>query len=477
MIKKFLSILLLIPTLVFGATATFTQDTSTTYINPERGWYIIAKDSEMTVSALQSFVSTYQTRLILYNINLDAYQGTDTIPGSYLTTINGYFAQARTAGVKLVVIVSYGANETNPTTPVARMVLHAQQLQATFKTNRDIIAFVKAGFIGAFGEWSDPNATLSMKTQVRDAVMGMVPVETMVEISNSYVQLNWFPAALTAAQAFQGSTQARMGFHNDCFLSGPTDAFQFPGQVTVGGFTPNPAQSQLQQRQYMQTISEYVPYGAETSVDSCDTPTRINCPTASGPNSSNPPDGAGQTPTGVLPEGARSHLAWMHYPGESDNTTLLAAWTDQGCLSTVANMMGYRLGLDAISHPDSVSAGATAAFTLGLHNYGWSRFFFDRRPTITLIKSGSANIVCTSANDLRKLPSQTTTPTQMRINCAIPSGTSGSYAVWISFPDKTPTLSTIRFYMVRPANVNNGGQTWDDTNGRFATGTSITVSP
>lgn len=468
MIKKLLALLLLIPSLVFGASATFTADTTTQMINPERGWYVTPKDSEMVTSTLLSFVSQYQTRLMFYNIALDALQGTDTIPGATITTLNGYFAQARAAGVKMVVIVSYGT--TTPTTPVARMVLHAQQLQAFFYTNRDIIAFVEAGFIGAYGEWSDPNATLSMKTQVRDAVMAMVPPEIMVSFTNVYTQMNWYPTALTAAHAFTGGPQARMGWQNDCFLSGPTDSFQFPGPTTVADQTVTT--SQLTQRQYMQAISEYVPSGGETSVTSCNTPARTGC--ISGTS-----DGAGQT-GGIMNEGPRIHLAWLHYPA-SDSQTLIDSWNSASnsgpCFTSIANLLGYRLQLDSVSHADTVTHGTTLTITVNLRNYGWSRFFKERRLRARLHPASGSDITCTSANDLRKLPSQATSSTAMQIKCAIPSGaTLGSYTLDLSAPDTNSALASIRAYMVRFANANSGGQTWDDTNGRFATGTTVTVN-
>ena len=173
-------------------------------------------------------------------------------------------------------------------------------------------------------------------------------------------------------------------------------------------------------------------------------------------------------------EGPRYHLTWMN---NSYAMNFINAWKSGGCYTNIENMMGYRFQLDSVSHADTAARGSTLSVTLNMHNYGWSRIFQERRAKVTLVKSGAADITCMSANDLRDLPSQTTTPTALRVQCAIPAGaTAGSYAMYLSMPDKTPALSTVRAYAIRPANANSGSQSWDDTNGRFATGTAVTVN-
>lgn len=468
--KKLLALLLLIPSLVFGATASFTADTTSLIINPERGFYVSLKDNEMVTSTINGFVSQYSTRLMHYRIALDAYQSTDTIPGAFLTTLTGYFTQARAANVKMVVIVSYDNAGSGPVVTTARMVSHAGQLRSFFYANRDIISFVKAGFLGNYGEWwgaTNGVDTKASKRAIKDAVMAMVPPEIQVAFTQVYpMQEDWYPVALTAAQAFTGSAQARTGWHNDCFMSGPTDSFQFPGATTVSDFTVT--KSQAQQRQYVAGITEYASSGGELST-SCNTPHRTGC-------TSSTSDGAGQS-GGVLNEFPRYHVTWLNVPIGGSNDPFKDTWVSGGCWNTVTNFMGYRLQLDSLSHADTVSRGAVLTVTLNARNVGWARFLFERRPTVTLTKSAETDIVCTSANDLRKLPSQATSSTQMQVKCAIPIGAStGSYAMHLSFPDRQASLATIRAYKVRPANANSGGQVWDDTNGRFTTGTTVTVN-
>jgi hypothetical protein len=55
------------------------------------------------------------------------------------------------------------------------------------------------------------------------------------------------------------------------------------------------------------------------------------------------------------------------------------------------------------------------------------------------------------------------------------SAAPGTYAVYLKPPDKTPALQSTRLYTVRPANANAGAPAWDDTQGRFATGTTVTI--
>ena len=138
-------------------------------------------------------------------------------------------------------------------------------------------------------------------------------------------------------------------------------------------------------------------------------------------------------------------------------------------------MMGYRFQFDDITHPTSVSRGGVATFDVNMRNVGWARIFDQRRLNVQLVNGGTT-INCYSSTQLRELDPQATSSTLVRVNCAIPGGTAtGSYAVHLKMPSPFSTTQANAF-TVRPANSNSGGQTWDATNFRFTTGTTITVS-
>ena len=110
-----------------------------------------------------------------------------------------------------------------------------------------------------------------------------------------------------------------------------------------------------------------------------------------------------------------------------------------------------------------------------MRNVGWSRIFSQRRLQVQLVNGGTT-ITCNSATQLRELPPQASSSTPIQVRCAIPGGTStGSYTVHLKMPDAYSTTQG-NLFTIRPANANSGGQTWDATNYRFTTGTTVTVN-
>jgi hypothetical protein len=328
---------------------------------------------------------------------------------------------------------------------------------------------VQAGFIGNYGEWwfTSPGTSSSdldskeSKATVEQGVLAMVPPEIPVGITCLYCQQEfWFPTALNVTAAFQGSAWSRVGFHNDCIMASANDQFQFPGSFSAVDFSVK--SSAGSQRAYAAAQAEFTPYGGETCAG---TAQRLACVGGT--------DNAG-LPGGIMNEGPRYHLAYL---GRGYYQPFMDAWSSGGCYGKVSTLLGYRIQFDAVSHPDAATHGTLMTVTLNLRNYGWSRIFLQRRVRVTLSQSGAPDIACTSADDLRQLPSQASASSTIRVNCQIPATAApGKYAMYLSMPDKTPALSSVRAFSIRPANANNGGQAWNDSTGQFATGTTVTVN-
>lgn len=451
------------------ANVTFSPDTTSIIPNPERGFYLLAGSLLDASNFDPSLVAIYNLgfRLALANTTLPT---SGAISAPQLAQMNTNFGNARTRGMKLIVRFAYG---TGPNDPILS-VIQAQTVQLTdlLKTNRDVIAVVQAGFIGAYGEWADSgsnNDTKSGKRSVKDYVLAMVPPEIPVNFTQVYPPMeDWYSgqAALSGSEAFTGSQKARTGMHSDCYLTGNGDSFFYTGPSQVKDFVITSQRSA--QRAYISAASEYAPFGGETCNNSQGAGVQQRTQCAGTPNDESGNSG------GILNEGPRYHL---NYLNNSFAPNFISAWQSNGCYNTVLNYMGYRFQLDTLNHSDTVARSNTLTLTLNLHNVGWSRIFIPRRAKITLIKSGSSDIVCYSYNDLRKLPSQASTPTSMGFDCVIPANaTTGVYTVHVSFPDRNPTLSANRDYTIRPANSNSGSQVWDNTNGRFTTGSTVTIT-
>jgi len=469
MMKKLLPLVLALPALCFGATATFTADTTTDLKNPERGWYLLTGsllDSSSTFDAnLLAIRDDWGFRLAFANTTLP----TSTISSSQLSQMSANFAQARSRGLKLILRFQYGSSPNDPS--LSQIQANAAQLKPYLYANRDVIAVVQAGMLGAYGEWADSgsgNDTKAGKRTIKEAVMDMVPPEVPINFTQIYpVMEDWYAgqAALSASEAFNGGKKARAGFHSDCYLTGNGDSYFYTGPATVKDFAIT--SSRTAQRAYVAAATEYVPFGGETCNNSqgASAQQRTGCTDSA--------DESGLS-GGIMNEGPRYHL---NYLNNSFAPNYISAWKSGGCYTNVTNRMGYRFQFDSLSHADSVSRGGTLSVMLDMRNYGWSRIFQERRVKVTLVKSGASDITCVSANDLRELPSQANASSHLRVQCAIPSGaTAGSYAMYLSMPDKSSSLSAVRAFAIRPANANSGAQAWDDSIGRFATGTAVTVN-
>jgi hypothetical protein len=462
MMKKLLLLLLSLPALCFGATATFTPDTTTDIQNPERGFYYQLSDGQACGYAAQvrdGAENNQPISLFLY----------EWVPGTSLSTVSTDLACIRAAGVKVIFSPVYcstsGCSEgVNVSTAVSQLTAAA----ATLTANRDVIAYVRMGIIGPWGEWHDSVMGLDTKANeilIRDTFMKVVPPEIPVSLRYPPVGMSWFPTPVSSSTAFTGSTLSRLGLYNDCFMSGSTDQYTYPGaQTLVDLLYPGTEGSQ---RAYAAAQTSFAPFGGETCQmgGTGAEADRIHCTDIN--------DGAGNS-GGIMNEGPRYHLTYLN---RNYWVGFMNQWISEGCYPYVATHIGYRVQYDNISHPDTVTNGTTLPVTLSLHNYGWSGLFKERRVVVTLVKSGAPAITCTSANDLRSLPPQASAPTTIGVQCAVPAGsTKGAYAVYLSMPDRAAGLSALRSYVVQPANANSNGQSWENTLGRFATGTTVTVN-
>ena len=461
--------------------ATFTADTTTILQNPGRGFHfqsgalndcvgIDLPNWTADAAALPTPISPTPT-LGLLRTSI----GSGVPTAGDLSTWTSCFSTIRTNGATVGIRF-----ETVPgTTTAAQVIAQAAAIKSTLWANRDVIAFIQVGFICNFGEWVDTCGALDNttdKTNIFNAVVDMTPSGVPIEFTQVYPRETWFGDTTppTKSDFLKGNLKGRVGFHSDCIGTGPTtgaaahgDSGFYPGTGTLsGGFVSTMTASQ--QAAYVQEASKYVMFGGETCKDSqgaigANGEMRTAC--------SGSVDAQGLT-GGIINEGPRYHLSHINV-SYADN--FLAAWSAGGCLDTVNRMMGYRFQFDDITHPTSVSRGGVATFDVNMRNVGWARIFDQRRLNVQLVNGGTT-INCYSSTQLRELDPQATSSTLVRVNCAIPGGTAtGSYAVHLKMPSSFSSTQANPF-TVRPANSNSGGQTWDSTNYRFTTGTTITVS-
>jgi hypothetical protein len=426
-------------------TASFSP-TSADFPNPERGFYGWSGSDFINGFDARGVGAAYSAgqRLVLARVPLDGYRGSD-LPDALLVGLDARFATLRAAGMKATLWFSYDFSASGNDASAAQIKRHLEQLRPVLSANADVIPYMRAGFIGAWGEWHSSKSGNSCgynsgsttcstadanRAVVRDALLANVPATTQIGFRYPADLMKWYPSA---------TQQSRAGMHNDCFLSGSTDS----------GTYQNPPQ-----RTYAQELSLHTAFGGETCTG--ETPLRTNC-------------------TAILREGAQHHLAWLN---SSYSPAMLEAWKAGGCYPEVSRSMGYRLQLDGVTHDPQVARGGTVMVAVDLRNVGWARVFSTRKLLVTLRHRLSGQQISAEAGPLRVLMPQAKSTTRLSVPVAIPlEAQAGDYDLYLSAPDVFAATAGDARFALRFANADDTrlGQVWDPTTARFRVGTTLTV--
>ncbi|HEX7687034.1 MAG TPA: DUF4832 domain-containing protein, partial [Burkholderiaceae bacterium] len=434
------------PVSATAVTAAFAS-TSADIPNPDRGFYVWGGSDFVTSFDLGSIQAGFANgqRLALASISLAAYRTSD-LPASFLSTLSSNLAAVRSAGMKVSLLFAYDFSASGADASAAQIKRHLEQLQPVLAANADVIPYMRAGFIGAWGEWhssqsgnscgynsgSTPCSTADAnRAIVRDALLANVPSTTQIGFRYPADLQLWYPS---------GNAPARVGMHNDCFLAGPTDT----GTYTSSG-----------QRPFAQTLTQRGAFGGETC-EGGETPVRSSC-------------------SDILSEGAQYHLAWLN---SVYAPSVLNAWKSGGCYSQVSATMGYRIQVDRVTHESAVARGATLAVDVDLRNVGWARMFVARKLVITLRNRSTGAVVVASGGDLSALPEQATSSSRITVSVPVPAGAAtGMYDVLLSAPDVFAATKGDARFAVRFANADqsSSGQVWSASAATLATGTAVQV--
>lgn len=452
-----------------SASFTVSSDSATPIPNPDRyeaswaGSDIINSYDAASVAA--GYTAGY--RLLGCYVSVSSFVNVPLSAG-FLSTFQSRMDSIRAAGMKCVLFFDYGRSEPTFDASATQIVAHLAQLKPYFRANADVIPYARAGFIGAYGEWwgsSNNNSCgyLSGSTTctvananrllVKNALMDAFHPLTFVQFRYPSDTMIWYPTVLTSNQKYNGTAQSRIGMHNDCLLSGGgSDGKGDSGTWNDGG--GGTGYTLAQKKAYMDALTNYAPYGGETT-DGCQAPLRTTCAEA-------------------IADFSRWHMTWMNVTAGSMNL-FRSGWSSGGCTNQLANLMGYRIQYNSVSHQGTATAGQTVTFTVSVRNVGYSRVHHPYKIQAVMVRSGggASNIVCNSRVDLRTLPPQTTTYSTITISCT--TGIAGTWNVHLRIPSIFPNTQT-KDFAIRPANTDSGGQAWDSTNYRWTTGTSIVVS-
>ncbi len=417
-----------------GSTSTQTYSGSNeNFSNPERGFYTQYQDN-IDGGSLSNAKVAGQSMVRVY-FRIDNFRN-QALSESYLNTVRQAFDQVRQYGFKIIPRWSYNFGPPNDADASRDQVLaHIDQLTPILRQNADIIAFLEAGFIGQWGEWHDSTNGLSSGSfndsirAISDRLLSALPSSRMVALRYPRDKVSLTGgAALTADQAFNGSTQARLGAHNDCFLASVDN---------WGTYNNRDAE-----RAFYHQDNLFVPQGGETCNSGGDAQNYIGCANS-------------------LDEMAYLHFSTLNIQFEQN---VLNGWTNNGCMEEIKQRLGYRFRLIDATVSNTAQTNSSFNLSFNVANDGFATPYNPRGLSVVLrsVSDGSthevnitngSNVPSNHSLDPRFwTPGQTTA---VSTTLTVPSGLApGNYEVLLSLFDPASNLRNSPDYAIHLANQN-----------------------
>ena len=396
-------------------------------LNPERGFYT---PYELPGNAGFSPVRATGNTLVHLNIRLDDWRA-EELPGELLDDLQSNFDDIRDAGIKAIIRFAYNAGpypDSEPDASKEQILRHIEQLTPLLQTNADVIAWLEAGFIGAWGEWHTSTNGLDNLTDKRDilhAVLSAIP--------NRFVQVRYPTNIIEMYPDPAEAARARVAHHNDCFLSSDTD---------VGTYERNGVNTIQRDQAYLAELTRNTPMSGETCAPY---PPRSECASA-------------------LQEMALLHFSSIN---EAYHKGIIRSWEAGGCLEEINNRLGYRLSLVSADFNEQVRPGGILNLTVHLQNTGFTSIINERPLYVVVVRDIISHYAKLTIDPRTWAPGSAT----FTVKLHIPSTAEvGEYQFVLWLPDEYETLRADPRYAVRFANEN----VWDDTTGHNILGT-ITI--
>ena len=444
--------------------------------NPERGFYLASngkpgdlKHEELvklrTMSSVISPNANYATYItLIYKGYLLTEFRNQPISNEFLSLIEADFDATRKAGLKMILRFSYIDKSRKGNCPDGSIcppygdaskeivLKHIEQLKPLLQKNGDVIAVMQQGFIGIWGEnhYTDyfgdasrnaqgfvPGSGWLDRNQVVKALLDAIPKNRMLQVRTPQFKQRFTdgPHALVSTEsnaqsiAFNQSDNARVAFHNDCFLASSDD---------YGTFADNgnsiakkvPANNIL--RNYFEADSKYVAVGGET------------CDDAFSPQNDCAPMGH-----------AQKEMAAMHYSflNVSYNNLVNNDWQTQGCMDEIKQKLGYRFVLENATLPLKQSLKDSLKIEVQLKNIGFASPYNPRQAVLILRNSQTKEIYeILLKTSVQKWFSGTHNITE---SIKLPKEIkAGNYEVLINLPDEAQNLKNNPAYSIQLANQN-----------------------
>lgn len=421
------------------------QPTDVDIANPERGFF-----SPLDIVTAPTDYATIRTALghtlVHTDVRLDAYRDQD-LPPELLDTLTASLASIRVGGVKLVLRFTYNFGpypDSEPDASLEQVQRHIAQLKPILQANSDVIAWMEAGFVGAWGEWHtsthgldrDPDA----KRAIVEALLDALPIDRAIQLRypgdiRFLVGQPLTPETAITALA-SGDLRARIGHHNDCFLASDTDQ----GTYEREGATID------EEKAFIEAVTAYTPMGGETCQNN---PPRSECPT-------------------TLLEMERFHYTEIN---ASYNPQVVRGWKRGGCLDEISRRLGYRLVLETARLDGAVRPGGVLDLAVTVRNEGFAAPVNPRSVEVVLDGPQRYSVALTEVDVRLWAPGKEASFTaQLRVPAAAPAGT---YRLALWLPDAAASLRDRPVYAIRFANDG----LWDEATGFNVLLPALSIDP
>ena len=420
-----------------GGTVSYTESTDL-FCNPERGMYNALEcrpgDSAIKASKLEALRTKGYTLMLLEYYLTDFVE--KDISKSFLTLIENNFKALRSGGVKCVLRFAYSnghAESDHPWDASETWVMrHIEQLKPYLQQYGDVILVLQAGFIGSWGEWYYTDnfgmnpVDYNARGRVLNALLDAMPSDRQVEVRTPNFKKKLVGStALTAATAHNGTPQARVGGHNDCFGASSSDSGTYSGSSD---------------RQLWAADSRYTIMGGET----CAVSDYCHC------------QAYGSNP-GTLSELATFHWTYLHDGYHKD---VLNRWSTEGCLNQIKRDLGYRLVLEDATF-GAASAGSNMQVTIHLRNKGYAAPMNPRPVYLVLTNASGSQLGKWEIDSDPRFWGPDDGRITLNKTVTLPAGASGSMQLHLYLPAPEETLSADPRFAIRLSNTG----VWDSSTG------------
>ncbi len=396
------------------------------FCNPDRGFYRDAY-GQLTPSFVNGIRAQGYT-LVHRNYLIPQFR-TAPLSEDFLNTVRTDLQTARAGGVKMILRFFYTDYENGEDAALDTILLHISQLEPVFRENSDVIAFVDAGFIGAWGEWYYSSHGLNNTEDRRTvlfALLSALPenVDVVIRTPDYKRRIFNYSEPLTPDSAYSGSFRSRTGAHNDCFLADETD---------MGTYLWNDIEGD---KDYLNADNRFLPQSGETCQFNSEF---CGC------------------------ENAIADLTRMHWSAlnRDYNTTVIQYWIDNGCYPEIQRRLGYRFVLLNSEISDSVRPNGIFTLNFNIKNVGFGNPYKPRGCEVILRNlSDNSKYKLVTDTDPRFWYSGDTA--HVEITGGIPSDMpEGVYEAFLFLPDTANAIHERPEYAIRLANEN----VWEDSTG------------